>query len=224
MDDVRLSEKDLNAAKTMNTHLHILEAYTNLYRIAPHHSIHEALKRLLLLFYDKFIDQDQHLHLFYDKNWSLMSQEVSFGHDIEASWLMCEAAAVLGDKNLITKFDHLAINICEGTLQKGIDQDGGLFNEGLDQQIIDSDKHWWPQAEAVIGFINAYQISGKKKYYLAANRVWQFIEAFVKDKTHGEWHWRINQKGEVIKSEDKAGPWKAPYHNLRMCMELLQRL
>lgn len=226
LNDLRLSEKDMNVAKTMNTHLHILEAYTNLFRIYPHNSLADALRSLIQLFLDRFINPETyHLNLFFDENWTLKSEEISFGHDIETSWLLVEAAEVLRDEDILKNCQSIALKMVNAVLDRGMDSDGGLFNEGLESNIIDSNKHWWPQAEAVVGFLNAYQISGQSFYLDHAARSWEFIQQFIKDPVGGEWHWMVDQSGKpILGKEDKAGAWKAPYHNGRACMECTSRI
>jgi len=225
LEDLRLSEKDQNAAKTMNTHLHILEAYTMLFKAKSDRDTRVALERLIECFLEKFIDkQTGHLKLFFDENWNPKSDSISFGHDIECSWLLVEAAGVLGEKKLEERVVQTALKMADVTLREGLDRDGGLFNEASPGGIVDTDKHWWPQAEAVVGFWNAWQLSKEVKFQQAAMRSWVFIEDFLRDENHGEWHWRVNRHGKPILSEDKAGPWKAPYHNGRMCLEMVKRL
>lgn len=223
--DLRLSDKDANEAKTMNTHLHVLEAYTNLYRVAPAKLVGRALKGLIVLFLDKFIDpQTAHLRLFFDENWNLKSDEISFGHDIEASWLLCEAARVLGQKSLIKKTDNAAVQIAEATLREGIDaRDGGLYYTATPHEgITNPNKDWWPQAEAVLGFLNAWKIDGAPQLLEAAQRSWAFIQEKLLDAEHGEWFWALAPDGRHDTWNDKAGPWKCPYHNGRACMEIMQ--
>ena len=221
--DLRLSEKDANEAKTMNTHLHILEAYTNLYQVWPDELLRRRLNNLIELFRDRFISNAFHFHLFFDEFWNLKSDSFSFGHDIEGSWLLAEAAHTLGDEILIKEIDELAIQMVEASLE-GMDQDGGLMNEAGPFGLEDSDKHWWPQAEALVGLVNAWQITGNAKYLDHAGQTWTFIKNKIVDRTYGEWHWRVTKEGEVIHSEDKAGPWKCPYHNGRAMLELMKRL
>ena len=223
--DLRLSDKDANEAKTMNTHLHVMEAYTNLYRAAPSPQVESALKAMILLFLDKFIDpQTAHLRLFFDENWNLKSDEISFGHDIEASWLLCEAAEVLGNKSLIKKTNHAAVLIAEATLREGIDpKDGGLFYTATPHEgITNPNKDWWPQAEAVLGFLNAWKIDGSPHFLQAAQRSWRFIAENLLDQAQGEWYWALKPDGRPDTGNDKAGPWKCPYHNGRACMEIMQ--
>ena len=223
LDDVRLSNKDLNAAKTMNTHLHILEAYTNLYRVWKDAVLAEKLKGLIELMIERFITDDWNFNLFFDAHWQLLSSEISYGHDIEGSWLLYEAAEVLDDSDLLYKTRVVSIQMANSALS-GLDTDGGVMNEGNSKGVIDTDKHWWPQAEALVGFLNAWQLTGSKAYYLHASKTWKFIQENLIDKESGEWHWKVSQSGEIDYNEDKAGPWKCPYHNGRAMMEAMVRL
>lgn len=224
LPDVRLSEKDTQAAKTMNTHLHILEAYTNLFRSRPKDDVGDALYKLIRLFLDKFIAAESgHLHLFFDEDWQLKSHEISFGHDIETSWLLVEAAEVLHDETLLVKVQEKALAMAEATLP-AYDEDGGIFNSAGPLGIIDRAKEWWPQIEAVIGFVNAWQMSGEPTYLQAAMQSWHFIETKLIDREHGEWYWGLDAQGAPALYQDKAGPWKCPYHNGRGCLEIIRRL
>ncbi|UII25316.1 AGE family epimerase/isomerase [Fulvivirga maritima] len=224
IDDLRLSEKDANEKKTMNTHLHVMEAYTNLYRVWPDEELQRQLRNLLLVFFDKFINSRAHFQLFFDENWNRKSAEISFGHDIEGSWLLCEAAEVLDDKIFIEKARAIAIKMTDAVIKEGLDSDGALMNEADEHGITDSDKHWWPQAEALVGFMNAWEIKPEPKYVDALKNNWQFINKTLLDQENGEWYWRSNKIGTIITSEDKAGPWKCPYHNNRAMMELIRRI
>lgn len=224
LDDLRLSDKDANAAKTMNTHLHLLEAYTNLFRTGRFPELGRALENLLGLFTEKFIGPEGHLQLFFDEHWTPQSELVSFGHDIECSWLLCEAAEVLGDVAWQERAKAVALRMAEATLTEGADADGALLNEADARGLHDTDKHWWPQAEAVVGFLNAWQLSGDEKFYNAAGRSWQFIRKYLLDAELGEWRWRVNRAGEPDFSEDKVSQWKCPYHNGRACLEGMRRL
>lgn len=222
--DLRLSDKDANEAKTMNTHLHILEAYTTLFRVSKNERVGAALKRLVQCFLDRFIDANTgHLHLFFDEKWGLKSSIVSYGHDIEASWLLIEAVELLDDPCLLKQAESRALNLAKATLSEGVDEDGGIFNEIHENGKLDKDKHWWPQAEAVIGFWNAWQLSKEAAYQQAAWNTWRFIKQSIIDEDHGEWHWGRRADQRIMDQEDKAGPWKAPYHNSRMCIEMIKR-
>ena len=220
--DVRLSEKDADAPKSMNTHLHVLEAYTTLYRVWPDAGLAARLRALIELFLDRVIDAETgHLGCFFGMDWAPASAVVSYGHDIEASWLLDEAAAVLGDSSLTDRVREASLRIARLTLD-ALDADGGVFNE-RDGDHLDTDKHWWPQAEAVVGFLNAFERSGDAAFAEAATQTWRFIQSTVVDREGGEWFFRVARDGTPYREEDKVGPWKCPYHNARACLEILER-
>jgi mannobiose 2-epimerase len=226
IEDVRLSEKDQNEKKTMNTHLHILEGYASLLSIWEDENLANHLKILINIFLDKIIDSKTwHLNLFFDELWNLKSNLLSYGHDIEGSWLLCEAAEILNDKDLLERVQKSAVEIANTVLSEGIDLDGALMNEGQKDGITDTDKHWWPQAESMVGFLNAFQISGDKKFLEASYNCWDFVKKHIIDYKNGDWFFRVNRKGiPYLTEEDKLGPWKASYHNSRCCLELMERL
>ena len=225
MDDSRLSAKDLNAKKTMNTHLHILEAYTNLYRIWPTDELKKSLEGLIDNFLKHIIDNEtNHLVLFFDENWNRMPGPVSFGHDIEAAWLLQEAAEVIKNEELIKKTKQKAISLADSVI-KGIDKDGGLWYEyEPETHHMKKEKHWWPQAEALVGYLNAYQSSGDEKYLRISWETWVFIKKFIIDHRNGEWFWGVDAENKPMRNMDKAGLWKCPYHNSRACLEGIGRI
>ncbi|MGN6509061.1 MAG: AGE family epimerase/isomerase [Chitinophaga sp.] len=224
LKDLRLSAKDANEKKTMNTHLHILEAYANLYSAWPDEGLKTSISGLLQVFYDKILNTDKNrLQLFFDERWQAKGHMISYGHDIEAAWLMQEAAETIGEETLVTKFRQLSVNMAEAVLE-GVDADGGLWYEyDADKEHLVKEKHWWPQAEAVVGFLNAWQVSGEEKFLQQALVSWRFIRQEILDKEHGEWLWGIDEQGRAMQ-EDKAGLWKCPYHNARACLEGIRRL
>lgn len=226
LDDVRLSAKDADEKKSMNTHLHVLEAYTNLYRVWPDAALARRLEALLLLMLDSVVDVSSgHMTAFFDEDWTPRSEKISYGHDIEGSWLLLEAADVLEDRALRDRAATAAIAIAEATLREGMDEDGGLFNEGHPERgIVDTDKDWWPQAEAVVGFLNAYQETGRTAFLQAALRAWSFVKTYVRDGERGEWFERVARDGAPYAGRDKVGPWKCPYHNARACLEVIERV
>lgn len=225
-DDLTLSDKDLNEKKSMNTHLHVLEAYTNLYRIWKSENLRQKLTELIEVTLDHIIDSKRaHFHLFFDEEWHVKSTHISYGHDIEGSWLLVEAAEVLEDNPaLLERVKQVAIAMAEAVLAKGVDKDGGLWNEADEHGLTDTNKDWWPQAEAMVGFYNAYQLTGQLKFMEAAHSSWQFIRRFISDPVHGEWHWAVRQDGSPITEEPKVSAWKCPYHNGRACLEMIARL
>jgi mannobiose 2-epimerase len=223
--DMRLSEKDANEKKTMNTHLHILEPYTNLYRVWPSDELEKSLRNLIGLFLDVFLDQDGgHLRLFFDEDWNSKSSVISYGHDIEALWLLSEAASVLGDAGLSERVTAVARRIADA-VAGGILPDGSLMYEA-DQATghTDTERHWWVQAEAVVGFSYAARMLGDNRYAAIAAACWSYIKNHLVDSAGGEWFWSIKADGSVNRYDDKAGFWKCPYHNGRMCMEMIDML
>jgi mannobiose 2-epimerase len=225
LDDVRLSEKDRNAKKTMNTHLHLLEAYTNLYRIWPEKQLYNSLKKIIDVFITHFINEQNHLNLFFNEKWKLTDNIISFGHDIEFSWLLTEAAEVINDPKLINETGNIAVTMTDTVVNEGFDPAGGIFYEkNPGSGHLDTDKHWWVQAEGMVGLINAYQITNNNYYLEKAMELWEFINSFIIDHKYGEWFWKVNIKGIPYREDEKAGFWKCPYHNSRTCMEVMKRL
>jgi mannobiose 2-epimerase len=222
--DLRLSEKDQNEKKSMNTHLHIIEAYANLFQVLPNASIKASIIGLLQNFEAYIINsKTNHLHLFFTETWEVKSSAVSFGHDIEAAWLLQEAAEISGGEEQIEKFKNIALQLTTAAI-KGLSSNGGLYYEydPATQHWI-NEFHWWPQAEAMVGFFNAYQNTNEQKYLDYALNTWNFIKAYIKDQQNGEWFWGVHMDNSLMENEDKAGFWKCPYHNGRACMELLKR-
>jgi mannobiose 2-epimerase len=165
-----------------------------------------------------------HLGLFFLEDWTPRSDRVSYGHDIEAAWLLARAADALGDSVLAARVRPLAVKIAEVTLSEGVDADGGVFNEGGPGGLTNTNKEWWPQAEAVVGFINAYQVSGQDRLLDAAFRTWDFIERKLVDRRNGEWFRGVTREGGVLDKELKVSFWKCPYHNGRAGLEAVRRL
>ena len=222
--DMRLSDKDENEKKTMNTHLHILEPYTNLYRIWKDERLERQLRNLIDVFITRILDpQTGHLNLFFEEDWTNKYRIYSYGHDIEASWLIHEAALVLGDETVLKRIEPLIVRIAQAA-DEGLNPDGSMIYENfLDKQKIDRELHWWVQAENVVGHINLYQHFEDESALDIAARCWEFIKAKLIDHEQGEWHWSILPDGTVNRKDDKAGFWKCPYHNGRMCMEVIER-
>lgn len=225
LDDYRLSEKDANESKTMNTHLHILEAYASLFRIWKSAELEKALENIIVLFIERFIDPvSYNLNLFFNDHWELRSDEISYGHDIECSWLLYEAAEILGDEEIIKRTGSVSVEMARRSF-RGVDKDHGMFNDhSPSKNHIDTDKHWWHQAEAMVGFFNAYQISGEEEFARKSAGSWYFIKKYMIDRINGEWYWRVNREGVPYTSDEKAGFWKCPYHNSRACMEMMSRI
>ncbi|MGL4518890.1 MAG: AGE family epimerase/isomerase [Phocaeicola sp.] len=222
--DMRLSEKDANECRTMNTHLHILEPYTNLYRVWKDEKLKKQLHNLLRIFVDKILNKEtNHLQLFFDEQWVSKQRIVSYGHDIEASWLLHEAALELGDKNLLSEVEPHVVAIAKAATEGLLPGAGMIYELHQEHSEIDADRHWWVQAEAMVGYVNLYQHFGSSEGLTHAADCWEFTKARLIDHENGEWFWSIRADGSVNQSDDKAGFWKCPYHNGRMCMEIMER-
>lgn len=224
IEDMRLSEKDANEKKTMNTHLHIVEAYANLYSVWKDEKLRTVVVEILETIETYFIDPESgHLKLFFDENWNEKKDVISYGHDIEAAWLLHWCAEVSEDQNLIETYKKHAVLMAHSTLE-GFDEDGGLWYEYNPQNNhLVKEKHWWPQAELWIGFVNAFELTRDPKYLDVFLKNWNFTKEHIIDHENGEWFWGVNEDYSKI-AKDKAGFWKCPYHNSRACLEVIYRL
>jgi mannobiose 2-epimerase len=224
IEDLRLSDKDANEKKTMNTHLHIVEAYANLFKVWKDKTLQSDIIELLETIEKHFINtKTGHLRLFFDENWVEKPDVISYGHDIEAAWLLLQCAEISENETLIANYKKHAIQIAEVT-QEGLDSDGGLWYEfDPEKDKLIAEKHWWVQAEALIGFYNAYQLTGNEKFLNIVYNNWKFIKKHIIDQENGEWFWGIYHDNSLIE-KDKAGFWKCPYHNGRACLELMHRI
>ncbi len=221
--DMRLSDKEPLAAKTMNTLLHLMEAYTALRRVTSHPLLQERHDRLIDLFLTRIVDGEAaRMRLFFEPDWRPLPDHVSPGHDIEGSWLLVEAAEVAGRSDLLTRARTLAVRMAERVLETGLDDAGFVIYQAGEHR--DPARHWWPQAEGLVGFYNAYQLSGDRRFERAALRLWELIGGYFVDGRYGEWYKIVGPDGTPDLSQPKAGPWECPYHNSRACLEMLARL
>ena len=222
--DMRLSELDANFPKSQNTHLHIIEPYANLYRCLKVPKVEAALRNIIGIFTDRIINpKTHHLALFSEMAWTRGAGQLErYGHDIECSWLMHEAALVLGDKEVLAKVEPIVREVAKAS-EKGLRPDGSMIHEAnLDTGHVDDDLHWWVQAENVVGWFNLYRYFGDETALERAGRCWDYIKSQLIDYEHGEWYWSRHADGTLNTVDDKAGFWKCPYHNSRMCLEILE--
>jgi len=223
--DMRLSAYDANYPKSQNTHLHIIEPYANLYRVWPSSELKHSLRNIIDIFTDRILNPEtHHLDLFFDMDWKRGAGQLeSYGHDIECSWLMHEAALVLGDQEVLSKVEPIVQMVAKAS-EKGLNADGSMIHEAnLTAGTKDDDLHWWVQAESVVGFYNIYQHFHDEAALEKAQRCWQYIKDYLIDRQNGEWYWSRHPDGSLNTVDDKAGFWKCPYHNGRMCLEIIER-
>lgn len=231
---------DNNEPRSMNTHLHILEAYAAYYKVSKDELAGKRLKELLELFIDKIIRTSGHLGIFFDKDFNETEASkaiCSFGHDIEASWLLWEAAEFLNDPQIIKRIKPLCLKMLDAVDRVGVDKDGGIFLESTRfGSHVRTNKHWWPQAETLVGVMNGFDLTNNYKYWEKVKLTWNFIDTCLIDHKNGEWFTKLNRLGVpyLIEPKDdpspyyrndwKIDPWKAPYHNGRAMMELIKRI
>ncbi|WP_291858464.1 AGE family epimerase/isomerase [Marinilabilia sp.] len=226
MDDMRLSAKDANSPKSMNTHLHILEPYSNLYRVWKNDKLRERMKSLVRVFLDKILNNETgHFHLFFDVDWTVQSNMVSYGHDIEGAWLINEAAELVEDSVLLKEARKKTLKMVQSVLREGVADDNSVWYEyDLDTGELHSDRHWWVQSEALVGLLDAYGHSGDEKYFEVFLKIWGYIKTHVIDYEQGGWFGIIEDSGNPRPNEVKAGFWKCPYHNTRALIESIERI
>lgn len=231
---------DHNEPKSMNTHLHVLEAYAALAKVLPDELVRKRLHELLLIFLDHIIRPTAHLGIFFDDDFGETEPSrgiCSFGHDAEASWLLWEAAEILGDADVLARMRPVSVQMLEAVERVGLDKDGGMFLESTRfGSHVRTNKHWWVQAETLVGFMNGFELTGNPRFWEDVKLSWGFIDRHVIDHERGEWFTKVNRLGQPFLAEPpddpspyyrndwKIDPWKCPYHNGRACIELIQRI
>ena len=223
LEDMSLSAHDINADKTMNSHLHILEAFANLYRVWPDPSLKEAVERLLDITCKKVMGEDGHLKLYFKNDWTVLPGAVSYGHDIETSWLMLECAEALDDESVVSRVKPYALSLGIAG-NEGLLPDGSMRYERLTDGTFDDSRQWWVQAETVVGNLWLWKYHGVASGYDVALKAWDYILKNLVDREGGEWWWAVLPDGSIDRANPKAGFWKCPYHNSRMCLEALRIL
>jgi len=226
IDDMRLSTLDLNYPKSQNTHLHILEAYTALHDVHPVGEVKAALRYSIQMFDRYMINRDNHhLRMFMDMQWNDFSPGYTYGHDVEAAWLIARALESLVDATYTASLMPTLLKIVDVTLSEALTDDGQLLNAyNLRSQSVDTSSHWWVQAEALVGFLFAYAQTRNERYLRAADDIWQFIKLHQIDHVNGEWFWLADNDKTNGKENYKVGFWKCPYHNGRAMMEGMRYL
>ncbi|MBO8130943.1 MAG: AGE family epimerase/isomerase [Candidatus Marinimicrobia bacterium] len=221
--EMRISDRDMEAEKSMNSHLHMMEAYTNLYRVTRAKSVKSRLINILELLQRYIILPSGHLGLFFDSKWDLKSNNISFGHDIECSWLLTEAMGVLGSE-VYENLRKISLKLAETTLNSAFNERNSIYREQRETGELEDDVEWWTQAEAVVGLINAYQLTGDNRYLEKALLAWDFIESFLVDWNYGEWFYEVSKDGKPNLKKLKVEEWKGPYHNVRACVNIILRV
>lgn len=221
LEDMSLSAHDINADKTMNSHLHILEAYANLYKVWPDEGLKESVEKLLMLVGTRIMAANGHLQLYFKRDWTVLPGAVSYGHDIETSWLALECAMALKDLDIVNRVRPWALAMGMAG-NEGLLPDGSLRYEKLTDGTYDDSRQWWVQAETVVGNLWLWKFHGETLSADKALKCWDYIREHLLDEKDGEWWWAVLPDGSLDKAQPKAGFWKCPYHNTRMCLQVLQ--
>jgi cellobiose epimerase len=226
LEDVRLSAKDANSPKSMNTNLHILESYSNLYRVWKTDILRDRIKSLVRIFLDKIINHETgHFHLFFDADWTVQSNLISYGHNIEGAWLINEAAGLLDDACLLEESQKKTQKMVDAVLNEGLAIDNSLFYEyDPDTGGLNADRHWWVQGEALVGLMDTCEHSGDSRYFDIFQKIWDYIRNHIIDHEKGGWFGIIEDNGLPRHNEVKGGFWKCPYHNTRAMVECIRRV
>ena len=219
----KLSENGVMADKTMNTLLHVFEGYAGLYQASRDPAVGQAMRRILGIYADKVYSPALHRQLvFFDSHYRSIIDLYSYGHDIESSWLIDWGCALLGDAALTARIGAIDSDLARSVYQHAY-RDHSLLNE-CERGVDDTTRVWWVQAEAVLGFVNEYEKSGGEAYAAAAADIWHYItDKLVDKRPGGEWFWSVDASGVPASRQPIVEPWKCPYHNGRMCMELIRR-
>ena len=220
LEDMSLSAHDINADKTMNSHLHVLEAYANLYQVWPDEDLKAAVEKLLDIIGTKVMAADGHLQLYFRKDWSVMPGGVSYGHDIETSWLALECAMALKDIDVVNRVRPWALAMGKAG-NEGLFPDGSMRYEKFLDGKYDDSRQWWVQAETVVGNLWLWKYHSDPQGAERALSAWSYIRENLVDSKDGEWWWAVLPDGKVDLSQPKVGFWKCPYHNTRMCLQVL---
>lgn len=219
----KTSENGIIAERTMNTLLHVMEAYTEYFLATGDQKVGKKLEWILDLFAEKLYNPKLHrMEVFFDRDMNSLIDLHSFGHDIETAWLMERTLNILKNQEYVEKMTPI-IRDLENQIYNEAYSHHSLANESENGKV-DESRIWWVQAESIVGFYNAYQKTGEMKYLKAAEDIWEFTKSKVVDSREGsEWFWRIDVDGNPDMGEAMVDPWKCPYHNGRMCMEIMTR-
>lgn len=224
MENDKLSENGVIADRTMNTLLHVFESYTEFYRVTKKKEVKERLEWMMDIIAEKIYNPKLHRQeVFFDLDYHTLIDLHSYGHDIETAWLVDRGVEIVGNPEYEAKMTPITKELTRQIYETAY-KSHSLSNE-CEKGIVDTDRVWWVQAEAVVGFLNGYQKDKDRSEYLkAAEDIWQYIKTYLIDTREGsEWYWLLDREGRPYEDKPIVEPWKCPYHNGRMCIEVIRR-
>ena len=224
MENDKLSENGVTADRTMNTLLHVFEAYTEFYRVTGKEEVKERLKWMMDIIAEKIYNPELHRQeVFFDAAYNPLIDLHSYGHDIETAWLVDRGVEIVGNPEYEAKMTPITKDLTRQIYETAYNRHS-LANE-CERGVVDTDRVWWVQAEAVVSFLNGYEKDASRTEYLeAAREIWQYIKTYLVDTREGsEWYWLLDEDGVPYENKPIVEPWKCPYHNGRMCMEVIRR-
>lgn len=225
IDNDKLSENGVMAYRTMNTLLHVFEAYTELYRVDHRADVKVKLMAMMDTIADKIYHKELHRQeVFFDADWNTLIDLHSYGHDIETAWLVDRSVEVVANEEYEAKMSPITQDLTRQVYK--VAYDGHSLANECEKGVVDTDRIWWVQSEAVVGFLNGFQKKPECEEYLqAAKQEWKYIKEFLMDQREGsEWFWKVDETGKPYETEPIVEPWKCPYHNGRMCFEVIKRV
>lgn len=220
----KLSENGVMADKTMNTLLHVFEAYSEYYRVTRDEKVGKRLEWIMDTFAEKVYNPKLHRQeVFFDREYNVIIDLHSYGHDIETAWLMDRGVKILGKKEYEDKMFPITKDLTDNIYK--IAFDGHSLANECEKGVVNEWRIWWVQAETVLGFLNgALADKTRSEYMDAAFAQWDFIKEYVWDKREGsEWFWEVKKDGTPDADQPIVEEWKCPYHNGRMCIEVIKR-
>lgn len=224
MENDKLSENGVIADRTMNTLLHVFESYTEFYRVTKKKEVKERLEWMMDIIAEKIYNPKLHRQeVFFDSEYNTLIDLHSYGHDIETAWLVDRGVEIVGNPEYEAKMTPITKDLTRQIYETAY-KSHSLSNE-CEKGVVDTNRVWWVQAEAVVGFLNGYQKDKNRPEYLeAAEDIWQYIKTYLIDTREGsEWHWLLDEEGRPYEDKPIVEPWKCPYHNGRMCIEVIRR-
>ena len=213
---------------TMDTHLHLMEAYTNLHKAKADPAVARSLRQCVEALRSRFLRPSGALYQNLQLTWEPTADTSDrFGDEGECVWMMAEAAAQLGDEAYTAQVMEAVRAMADNIVAVGYDKDhGGVYDRLNADGSMSTDKLWWEESEAATGLLYAYALFGEERFARGALGIWDFMRTYFLN-ADDEWNWKTRADGSFIPITDPASPLKCPYHSARiavLCVPVLERL